>query len=106
MDLARRRNVGYVYFTELGLPNPYGKLATHLQTQVANLVRGNAPANKVTPQTPAPQPPSSGSSKSGACPVNAFDCSGASPSSQQPLIPGTHCCCSWGMKLQSNGACR
>lgn len=38
-NLARNRHAGLVYFTELGLPNPYGKLASHFSRQV-RLVQG------------------------------------------------------------------
>ncbi|KAJ3209070.1 hypothetical protein HK099_008595 [Clydaea vesicula] len=38
------------------------------------------------------------------CKANSFDCSGIPPDSQQPLIPGTQCCCHWGM-LPLNGVC-
>lgn len=42
-----------------------------------------------------------------SCGANSFDCSGTSPdSANQPLVPGTQCCCAYGAKPQSDGSCK
>lgn len=38
LETARKRNAGYVFFTDLGLPNPYGKLPLYMSREVASLV--------------------------------------------------------------------
>lgn len=39
------------------------------------------------------------------CGVRTFDCSGVSPNAEQPAVPGTRCCCEWGLAPIGNGDC-
>jgi hypothetical protein len=42
----------------------------------------------------------------GPCGKNTFDCQGVSPDPEhQPVVPGTRCCCFWGMKPQPDKTC-
>jgi hypothetical protein len=41
----------------------------------------------------------------GSCPANSFACPAGPPSSSQPQIPGTQCCCNWGMTPGADGQC-
>ncbi len=41
------------------------------------------------------------------CPAEdgLWDCGGVSPAPEQPLVPGTDCCCFWGLTPQQDGTC-
>jgi hypothetical protein len=47
-------------------------------------------------------PPGGGSS---SCPAQSFACPEGSPAPEQPQIPGTECCCNWGLTPQTDGTC-
>ena len=40
------------------------------------------------------------------CGTRAFWCDGVPPSSQQPLIPETGCCCEWGLTPSADDSCQ
>ena len=40
-----------------------------------------------------------------SCPAQSFACPEGSPAPEQPQIPGTSCCCNWGLTPQSDGTC-
>jgi hypothetical protein len=44
-------------------------------------------------------PPGSG----GSCGANSFRC--LEPTANQPLVPGTSCCCNWNLKPKPDGSC-
>ncbi|KAI8622412.1 hypothetical protein BC830DRAFT_1089817 [Chytriomyces sp. MP71] len=49
-------------------------------------------------------PPTNGGGA--VCSANSFNCGGKTPDTvNQPLVPGTQCCCNWGKKPQSDGSC-
>ena len=51
---------------------------------------------------PKDWPPGGGSA---TCPPQSFSCPGGSPAPEQPRIPGTECCCYWGLQPQADGTC-
>jgi hypothetical protein len=71
-------------------------------------IMGSCQLSKITPvpcleANPAWPP---GGGKGTSCPTNQFDCSGVAPSPEQPVVPDSTCCCSWGTKPQSDGSCQ
>jgi len=36
---------------------------------------------------------------------NTFFCDGVAPAPEQPVVPGTPCCCNWGLTPQPDGTC-
>jgi len=40
------------------------------------------------------------------CGSNTFDCGGVAPYPEQPRVPGTSCCCTWGFVPAGDGSCR
>jgi len=40
------------------------------------------------------------------CGANTFDCGGVAPYPEQPRVPGTSCCCTWGFVPAGDGSCR
>lgn len=51
---------------------------------------------------PKAWPPGGGAA---TCPPQSFECPGGSPAPEQPQIPGTACCCNWGLTPQADGTC-
>lgn len=54
----------------------------------------------LTPE--AAWPPGGGG---GSCPANSFACPAGAPTPSQPQIPGTGCCCNWGLTPGADGKC-
>lgn len=59
----------------------------------ANIIPTYAPAHELAPSV-TPQ----------ACPLNSTNCGGQSPSQDQPLYPGTNCCCKPGYEPHPDGS--
>jgi hypothetical protein len=55
------------------------------------------PCNAAKPWPPA--------GMSSGCPEQPFVCPEGSPAPEQPQIPGTQCCCNWGLSPQADGRC-
>ena len=39
------------------------------------------------------------------CGARTFECEGRSPDPAQPVVPGTTCCCEWGLEPVGDGSC-
>jgi hypothetical protein len=56
--------------------------------------------------TPDPAwPPGGGGGAGASCPPQSFACPAGAPTPSQPQIPGTGCCCNWGLAPGADGKC-